>query len=439
VNENGTLKAAIKAAASRASIVPRRRLPDYGVDGLLPQIAVSPASAEEVASVLLAAARCEAAVIPWGGGTSMTTGAVPSRYDVALDVTRLNRVVEHVAEDLTVVVQAGARFQELQDHLSHRGQYLPLDPPLPHRATVGGVLASSAGGPWRHAHGWPRDWLLGMKLALADGNVVKCGGRVVKNVAGYDMGKLFVGSFGTLGVIVEAAFKVVPIPPARATAIAFFSSPSTAVQAGLALHERNLRVESLDLLSPDAAIALLPDHAKGNLWCLLMTAAGNRSAVDRTLREMAVVCTSERAAMASLEAEHADAAWERVRGFGVQSQGGIALHVALPPSQVAAFVEALETTARSHELPLQIDIRVALGSIYCRLPENEHGAALIASLRSQAQRLGGRLVVDVCPTSLKSDISVWGDVRADFDLMGSVKHSLDAGRTMSPGRFVGGL
>jgi FAD/FMN-containing dehydrogenase len=164
MSDNGTLKASIKAAASRASIVPRRRLPDYAVDGLLPQIAVS--------------------VIPWGGGTAMATGGIPRRYDVALDITRLNRVVEHVAEDLTVVVQAGARLQELQEHLAHRGQYLPLDPPLPERATIGGILASNAGGPWRHSHGWPRDWLLGMKVALPDGSVIKSGGRVVKNVAG---------------------------------------------------------------------------------------------------------------------------------------------------------------------------------------------------------------------------------------------------------------
>ena len=187
----------------------------------------------------------------------MAAGGIPQRYDVALDTTRLNRIVEHVAEDLTVVVQAGARLQDLQDHLARRGQYLPLDPPLPDRATIGGVLASNAGGPWRHAHGWPRDWLLGMKVALPDGSLVKSGGRVVKNVAGYDMSKLFVGSFGTLGVIVEAAFKVVPLPPARATAIAFFASPSTAVRAALALHARNLRVESLELLNTEAAKAVL--------------------------------------------------------------------------------------------------------------------------------------------------------------------------------------
>jgi len=439
MSDNGTLKASIRAAASRASIVPRRRLPDYVVDGLLPQIAVSPASAEEAASILAAAASCDAAVIPWGGGTGMTRGAVPHRYDVALDVTRLNRVVEHVAEDLTVVVQAGVRFQELQDHLAHRGQYLPLDPPLPDRATVGGVIASNAGGPWRHAYGWPRDWLLGVRVALPDGSVIKTGGHVVKNVAGYDMSKLYAGSFGTLGVIVEAAFKVIPLPAARRAAIALFDSSATAVRAGLALHGRNLRVESLDLLNPEAMKALLPDHAKGNPWCLLVTAAGNRGAVDRTLREMAAVCTGEGAAMASLEQEKAESVWQQVRGFGLAVvDDALSLRVTVLPSQVAPLLEALEPASQASDLTPQIDARPALGTVYLHVAGKEP-LAFVDETRSLAKRFGGALIAEVCPTSLKSQIDLWGDGRADFGLTSRVKDALDARRTLSPGRFVGGL
>ena len=445
MSDNGTLKTSIKAAASRTSMVPRRRLPEYVIDGLVPQIAVSPANAEEAAAVLAAAASCDAAVIPWGGGTGMAIGGIPQRYDVALDTTRLNAVVEHVAEDLTVVVQAGARLQELQDHLAHRGQYLPLDPALPERATIGGILASNAGGPWRHAHGWPRDWLLGMKVVLSDGSIIKSGGRVVKNVAGYDMGKLFVGSFGTLGVIVEAAFKVAPLPAARATAVAFFASPATAARAGLALHARNLRVESLELLNAEAAKAVLSDPARGNFWCLLVAAAGNRGAVDRTLREMAGVCTGEGAAMVSLAADQAETAWQQVRRFGAQADHGegVVLRAALLPSQVAPFLESAESMARGRGLSLHLDARLALGTIYCRTPDGENsresGQALVYELRALAQRLGGGLVVEACPAALKAQVDVWGDGRPDFALMTRVKDALDPRRTMSPGRFLGGL
>jgi glycolate oxidase FAD binding subunit len=441
MRQDGTLRASIRAAASRASIVPRRRLPDYAVDGLLPQIAVSPATAEETAAILSAAAACDGAVIPWGGGTRIAAGGIPRQYDVAIDVTRQNRVVEHVAEDLTVVVQAGVRLADLQKHLAHRGQYLPLDPPLPERATIGGILASNAGGPWRHAHGWPRDWLLGMKVALADGSVIKSGGRVVKNVAGYDIGKLFIGSFGTLGVIVEASFKVMPLPPSRATAVAFFKSPSVALRAAAALHARNLCVESLDLLSAEVANAVLVDHAKTNLWCLLVAIAGNRTAVDRTLREMASICTAEGAAMASLAPEQAGTAWQRVCGFGLQPDGdeGATLRAALLPSRVAPFLESAESKARGRDLPLQIDARPALGTVYCKTAGGERVSLLVRELRELASRLGGGLVVEACATPLKSQVDIWGNSRSDFALMTRVKNALDARRTMSPGRLMGGL
>ena len=280
--EPGLLES-IRSAMPSGEVAPPERLRDYAVDGMLPDIAVSPATAEEVAAVLAVAARHGAGVIPWGGGTSMAVGGLPRRYDVALDTRRLDQVVEHAPADLTVVVQAGARLQQVQDYLARSGQYLPLDPPSPESATIGGILASNAGGPWRYAYGWPRDWVLGMKVALADGSIVKAGGRVVKNVAGYDMTRLYVGSFGTLGVIVEAAFKVTPLPQARRTGLAFFDSRAAAIDAGLALHQRNLSLESLDVLSPGAVGPFAGIEPQSASWALLVAAAGNTAAVERSL------------------------------------------------------------------------------------------------------------------------------------------------------------
>ncbi len=437
MRRNGTLEAAIKEAAPRASFVPRRRLPDYAVDGLLPQIAVSPDSAEETAAVLAAATRCEAAVIPWGGGTT-TTGCIPQRYDLALDMTRQNRVLQHVAEDLTVVVQAGLRLQELQDHLRPRGQYLPLDPPLPERATIGGILATNAGGPWRHACGWPRDWLLGMKVALPDGNLVKSGGRVVKNVAGYDMGKLFMGSFGTLGVIVEASFKLAPLPASRATAVAFFKSASAGVQTALAMHDRNFRIESLDLLNPAAAKHVLVDHQESKLWTLLIGVAGNRSAVERTLREAAGQCTGEGAAMSSLTPEQAEGVWQRLRSLQASSNDEVAMRASVLPSQMQPFVESAEAVVSKLSVAWNLDARPALGTSYCSMSADERVSSVIRALRELANRLGGSLIIERCTPLLKSQVDVWDDVRGKA-LMMRVKDALDPQRTMSPGRFVEGL
>jgi glycolate oxidase FAD binding subunit len=209
----------------------------------------------------------------------------------------------------------------------------------------------------------------------------------------------------------------------------------------MALHARNLRVESLDLLSAEAANAVLVDHAKSNLWCLIVAIAGNRTAVERTLREMAGICTGEGAAMASLAPEQAETVWRRVRGFGLQTAGddGLTLRAALLPSQVAPFLESAESAARGRDLPLQIDTRPALGAVYCKTAGGERAPVLVRELRDLAGRLGGGLVVEACATALKSQIDVWGDSRPDAGLMTRVKDALDARRTMSPGRFVGGL
>ena len=184
----------------------------YAVDGLSPRIVVMPATPHEVAAVLETANASGAAVLPRGGGTQTALGMPPQRYDVALDLKRLNGVVEYEPADLTVTVEAGMRLSELQKLLGEKGQWLPLDPPLPDEATIGGVLATNVSGPARLRYGSSRDLVIGMTVALASGEVVKSGGRVVKNVAGYDLAKLHIGALGTLGVIVQAVFKVAPLP-----------------------------------------------------------------------------------------------------------------------------------------------------------------------------------------------------------------------------------
>ena len=437
---------AIKTAAPQAKIAPDKCLPDYAVDGMTPKMAVSPATAEEVAAILAAAASHGAAVITWGGGTGMGIGAPPQRYDIALDITRLDQVVEHVAADLTVTVQAGIRLQELQDRLAEKGQYLPLDPPLPEKTTIGGILAANAGGPWRYAHGGPRDWLLGLKVALPNGNVVKSGGRVVKNVAGYDMSKLFVGSFGSLGVIVEAAFKVMPVPPARASAVASFKSCAAAARAGLALHSRNLSLESLELLNAKAAAAVLPSEIDlpRDGWLLLIAAAGNGTAVERTLKELAAICGGDGAMIARLSPEQADATWQRLRGFYLpaEKEESFLLRASLLPSQIASFAESTQSLAKEKGLSLQLAAWLGLGSVYVLLrsdgrPLNE--SDILAAMRNLTRGLGGYLVVEGCPAFAKRQLDVWGQAGPDTALMAKIKGQLDPRGTLSPGRFLGGL
>ncbi|MBF8286481.1 MAG: linked oxidase-like protein, partial [Dehalococcoidia bacterium] len=196
----------------------------FAVDGLTPQAAVAPSSYEQVAAVMRYAHAEGLAVIPWGGGAHIHVGNVPARYDIALGLSRLNAVVEHEPADLTATVQAGMTLSELQGRLGGAGQLLPLDPPGGERATIGGILAANASGPWRHAFGSARDMTIGLRVVTAEGRITRAGGRVVKNVAGYDLCKLYIGSLGTLGVIVEATFKVASLPREQRAAVATFAT-----------------------------------------------------------------------------------------------------------------------------------------------------------------------------------------------------------------------
>ena len=194
------------------------------IDGQAPEMVVYPASVDEVSRMLKEANEHDRAISPVGHGAFLHVGGVPKRYQQALCTTALSTVVDYQPTDMTITVGAGLDLAQLQAILGENGQWLPLDPPCPERATVGGVIAANLNGPARFSQGTVRDFLIGIKVVRADGTLIKGGGQVVKNVAGYDLPKLYCGSFGTLGVIVEATFMIRPRPEAQTTLVLAFSS-----------------------------------------------------------------------------------------------------------------------------------------------------------------------------------------------------------------------
>ena len=205
----------------------------FAIDGTEPQEVVFATSFEQVSDTLRHAAEHKLAVAPVGLGAFLHLGGRPRRYDVALCLDRLNSLVDYQPTDMTVTVEAGMPVSQLQAVLGENGQWLPLDPPSPDRVTVGGLIATNLNGPARLSQGTVRDFLIGLRVVRPDGSVVKGGGRVVKNVAGYDVAKLYCGSFGTLGVIVEATFKIRPRPEAQAVLMLHFPSADQAMQFAL--------------------------------------------------------------------------------------------------------------------------------------------------------------------------------------------------------------
>lgn len=428
------LAAAIAALAGEASLVPAARLASYAVDGKTPQAAVMPDSADQVAKLLAFADGARLAVVPWGGGTAMSVGGIPRRVDIVLSTERLNKVLDYSPEDLTVTVQAGVTLAQVQALLAAHEQMLPLDPPLPGRATLGGILATNASGPLRYQYGMPRDLALGMLVAYADGVIAKSGGRTVKNVAGYDMTRLHIGAYGTLGVIVEATFKVSPIPKMYVTVAGSFSALAGAVAAARALRMARIVPWSLVLLGPGT----LP--AAGSAYTVAVRLGGQPAVIGpQAQRAIETLTTAQGTGVAEVSGAE-ETFWPAVRDWPGSAGGeGVLLRVGVAPSHTGDVMAGLQNLAGRHNLQATLLAYPGAATVYCHLAGAAGDAqAAIDGVVAVVKEWSGNLTIEHCPLQMKQSVSVWGPASADA-LTQRVKQTFDPKGTLNPGRFVGTL
>ncbi len=402
----------------------------HTVDGIAPDAIALPAHENELALVLSAARVSGLAVIAVGGGSHLASGNVPAAYDIALSTAALNRTIEHEPGDLTVTVDAGVRLADLQTALAAHGQTLPIDPPGTPRSTVGGALAVDAYGPLRHAHGTLRDWLIGMRVAGVDGTVTKSGGRVVKNVTGYDMHKLHIGALGTLGVITQATFKLAPLPLTSATVTATFDHATDACALVMRARDAGLALYAAEALSPNTARGI----AGNARWCALLRVAGSRAAVDRSMRDLRAMVSGAGSTLGAHE--ESDGIWGR--WSDAFAPRALSLRCSVLPSQIAETLDALER--RLAGAAPTLSATVSAGLIRANVAADDTSArALVDAARAAVERSGGSMVIDAAPVDLKREVDVFGPLRADFAIMRRLKEQFDPGRTLSPGRFAGRL
>ena len=398
----------------------RRVAADYLIDGAAPQIAQQPRTREEVAALLASASEAGLAVVPQGSRTSLDLGRPIDRYDVALDMRGLDGIVDYEPADMTVQVQAGMTLRALRSHLAEHGQYLPADPPPGDDVTIGGLLATARPGAWRGHAPAARDLVIGMEVAHPDGSLVRSGGRVVKNVSGYDLHRLHTGALGTLGVILEASFKLVPLPPATRSFAVRRGSVRDAARLATELRDAALPARALTVLAPEAATRLgLPEHAH-----VLLELAGYESALDAATRR--VVELAESSGVGPEEAP--PGAWERLRALAGSPDGAV-LRLGLPATRIAASIEAargLGATAWGH---------VAAGSVMVHAPAID--VTSVRVLRRNVEAEGGFLVVESGPPALRAVVDPLGS--ATRDLVGALKRQFDPNGTLSPGRWEVGL
>lgn len=415
----------------------------FAIGEVVPQTVYRPRDAAELARLLAECSGAGRAVVTWGGGTLQHLGNAPARYDAVLSTASLDGVVEYAADDLTVTVQAGMTLDAVDALLGAQGQFLPLDVPHPERATIGGTLATGMNGPLRLRYGPARDYMLGNRFAVVEGEVIRAGARVVKNVAGYELHKVMVGSFGTLAVLTEATFKVFPRPATETTVWASFGDLAGATTGVAALWQLATPPLALELF--DAATASLVAPAASGAWHVAARFGGT-APVIAAARDYAAEVVSEQGGQMGDVTDGADL-WRGISNLpatlGETDPDAVVLRLGLPPRALEAGIRALLEQGQAEHLPApRIFAHAANAVIYASFsPEGaSHAPASLGlalkSLRSRLEPLHAHVTVEDAPAALKSELDVWGEVGPTLRLMQSIKRKFDPNNILNPGRFV---
>jgi len=377
----------------------------------------TPETSEQLAEAVQRAARHERTIALSGNGTKSRMAGPVGRPDECISTARLNRVLEYEPRDLTISVGAGLPWRELERVLAANRQMVPLDPPFADGATVGGVVASNSSGPRRRLYGTARDLVIGMEFATVEGKLVRSGGMVVKNVAGLDMAKLMIGSFGTLAAISVVNFKLLPLPELERSFLLSFRAPAQAIEARNRILASALQPSAIDLLNPTAAATL------GNrAWMLAVRAGGNAEVVERYERELA--------ALGEALAYDGDAAlelWQHISQFTprflARYANGAVARLSCTLKEVGAAMESFEGAAVA---------RAGSGVCYGYFER----ASAAGEWLTKASR-GGKVVIEFSPEDRHVDFDLWPSPSGDLELMKRVKQLFDPGSFLNRGRLYG--
>lgn len=420
----------------------------YQIDEVCSQAVVAPSSIREIQDILAFATEHQLSIVPVGAGTKLGIGNPPEKVDLTLLMGQFNEVLEYEPADLSVTVQAGVRLSELQKTLAEEGQFLPLDPPYAADTTLGGLVAANASGPSRLRHGTARNRVLGMKVVQPNGIVVNSGGKVVKNVAGYDLKKLYIGSFGTLGIITELTFNLYPLPELKRTLLLSFKMVDDAAKVALQIANSQLSPVFINLFT-DGALATVSSETALSGTIVGVGIDGHPETVAWQLEQ--VQSMAEQGDVIGVEVlEDIDQAEFRssMCAFpeGRTSSQTIICKVNLRMTDVEEFVNVTQETVNPLYAPMHMMGLMGSGVVYIVISEDSDNtdelqsiAKAIVELREHAISVGGSLMVESAPLALKRQVDVWGPVGNSTGLMKAIKTRLDPVGLMNPGRFVEGI
>jgi len=396
--------------------------------GVRPRAAYAPSTVDECAEVMAMAAREGLRLGFIGGGIALDLGAAPAALDAVVRTERLARIVEYAPADMVVVVEAGVTLAALQAEVGAHGQQLALDAPWPARATIGGLVATGAFGPLRARYGGVRDLIIGVTLVRADGEVARGGGKVVKNVAGFDLPKVACGSLGTLGLVAAAAFRLHPLPEVTATVLV--SGVNARAVVALLAAARNAQLEPASVVALTATATATATAA--DRFDLALRFEGFGRGVEQQVARMVELAGTADPPAARLDEEAAAAFWRR--HDAVRAAAPLRVRVAGLPTrfpEVAALVAGLGEIAWYATLGVGFAGGAVADVTATTATVNAARAALVAE--------GGSLVVEAAPAALRAAVDPWGPVPPSFAIMERLKRRFDPQGRLNPGRFVGGL
>ena len=452
----------------------------HAIDGTVPKMVVFPASTKEVAEVVKMANRRKLAVVPWGNGSKITWGNLPKRLDIVLCTSRMNHMRDVDTSNLTITVEAGVRFRDIQARLgteedrcylpledltteadelicsdrSNSGSFLPIDPSCGELATIGGVIATNSAGPRRLLYTLPRDMILGVKVVTPKGDIAGAGGKTVKNVSGYDTSKLMVGSMGSLGILCEMTFKLLPLPEKMQTILISFNSFPEAADLADRILDTTLLPAAVTIFNRTAfnriEAAAGPGFQSGNVVVAVAIESYHKAAA-RMATEIRDMAENLKATdMISLQDQAHPRFWLAVSNLdpqlAMEFPGLIQAKLNYPISNWREIFESVGKSLTYHRIEHAIMAHAGSGAcqVYMLLEQGTDSAGdkavdIAAELLERSLETGGNMVIQRAPVPMKGELKIWGKTGPDFVLLKRLKDQLDPGGIMSPGRFVGNL
>lgn len=443
-----------------ASLQEDERVKPYSIDGLLPQAVLFPSTPEMVQQIVILALGEGLSIIPWGGGTQMDLGIPPRQMDLVVCLNHLDRILDQDHENMSITAEAGIRLGAIQESLRQLqpGFFLPLDPPRADDVTLGGAVAANASGPSRLRYGTLRDLVLGLEVVIPEemenGQKTTAGGKTVKNVSGYDMSKLYIGSLGTLAIIVEVTCRILPLPEDRATVVAGFPGSEAPWAFAQALLESQLLPTAVEVYNHETA-SLLHTHRNSSgqeeAW-VAVGLEGIREAVEREIVEIEGLTRSEGAKeITILRGSKEEGYCKQMGQLGLKVRTSdawsIGLKTSVPISHAPDISKTMSEQGVKTDMTLNQLSHAGSGITYTYIPlsegpykeKEEALTQVVVDLREQATDMGGSLVVEYAPPVFKKRIDVWGEAGATFPIMEHLKREFDPRAILNPGRYVGGI